>query len=142
MEGLGKMNLNLEAHGGLFPLHSHLNHACRPNVSVRHISLDGSTNVLHSPNPSRITAIATSPIPAGVELVVSYVDPSLDLGSRRRELRAWDFGVCRCGRCLEEEEKSDSNTKAPEIPGNKPKVEDGNEEAGQLADELRDFLGV
>ncbi|CAE6430884.1 unnamed protein product [Rhizoctonia solani] len=142
MEGLGKMNLNLEAHGGLFPLHSHLNHACRPNVSVRHISLDGSTNILHSPNPSRITAIATSPIPAGVELVVSYVDPSLDLGSRRRELRAWDFGVCRCGRCLEEEEKSDSNTKAPEIPGNKPKVEDGNEEVGQLADELRDFLGV
>ncbi|EUC63033.1 Set5 protein [Rhizoctonia solani AG-3 Rhs1AP] len=143
MEGLGKMNLNLEAHGGLFPLHSHLNHECRPNVSIRHISPDGSANsILHSPNPSRITVIATSPIPAGVELVVSYVDPSLDLRSRRRELRAWDFGVCQCGRCLEEE-KSDSNTKDPEILGSRSKVKVGEEkDAGQLADELRDFLGV
>ncbi|CAE6421376.1 unnamed protein product [Rhizoctonia solani] len=143
MEGLGKMNLNLEAHGGLFPLHSHLNHACRPNVSIRHISSDGSTNsILHSPNPSRITIVATSPIPAGVELVVSYVDPSLDLRSRRRELRAWDFGVCQCGRCLEEE-KADSTTEHPEISDTKAKVEDGDKkDAGDLEDEIRNFLGV
>ncbi|KAJ1300730.1 hypothetical protein OPQ81_002374 [Rhizoctonia solani] len=141
MEGLGKMNLNLEAHGGLFPLHSHLNHACRPNVSVRHISPDGSTNsVLHSPNPSRITVIATSLIPAGAELVVSYVDPSLDLRSRRRELRAWDFGVCRCGRCLDEENTAaGSATEHPGIPANNPNVGDGNTK--DLEDEIRNFLG-
>ncbi|CAE6525569.1 unnamed protein product [Rhizoctonia solani] len=143
MEGLGKMNLNLEAHGGLFPLHSHLNHACRPNVSIRHISPDGSTNsILHSPNPSRITVITTSPISAGVELVVSYVDPSLDLRSRRRELRAWDFGVCRCERCLEEG-KSDPTIEHPDILESGAKVGDGDKQAGgRLEDELRDFLGV
>ncbi|KDN43157.1 hypothetical protein RSAG8_06310, partial [Rhizoctonia solani AG-8 WAC10335] len=143
MEGLGKMSLNLEAHGGLFPLHSHLNHACRPNVSIRHISPDGSTNsILHSPNPSRITVIAASLIPAGVELVVSYVDPSLDLRSRRRELRAWDFGICQCGRCLEEE-NSNSNTEHPEISGNRTKIGGGDErDVGQLEDELRGFLSV
>ncbi|KAH7333592.1 hypothetical protein B0J17DRAFT_676011 [Rhizoctonia solani] len=143
MEGLGKMNLNLEAHGGLFPLHSHLNHACRPNISIRHISPDGSTNsILHSPNPSRITVIATSPIPAGVELVVSYVDPSLDLHSRRRELRAWDFGVCLCKRCLEEE-KPGSTPEHPKVPSNKEKVGDKDkQDAGGLEDEIRNFLGV
>ncbi|KAG8710497.1 SET domain-containing protein 5 [Ceratobasidium sp. 423] len=114
-----------------------------PNVSIRHISPDGSTNsILRSPNPSRITVIATSPIPAGVELVVSYVDPGLDLRSRRRELRAWDFGVCRCGRCLEEE-KVDSTTERLEIPDTKTKVGNGNKkDAGDLEDEIRNFLGV
>ncbi|CAE6468896.1 unnamed protein product [Rhizoctonia solani] len=143
MEGLGKMNLNLEAHGGLFPLHSHLNHACRPNISIRHISPDGSTNsILHSPNPSRITVIATSPIPAGVELVVSYVDPSLDFRSRRRELRAWDFGVCLCERCLEEE-KAGSPPEDPEVSRNEEKVGDRDKQnAGGLEDEIRNFLGV
>ncbi|GAB1525444.1 hypothetical protein RhiTH_008607 [Rhizoctonia solani] len=141
MEGLGKMNLNLESHGGLFPLHSHLNHACRPNVSIRHISSDGSTtSILHSPNPSRITAIATSRIPAGEELVVSYVDPSLGLQARRRELRAWDFGVCKCERCLEEE-KVDSER--PESHDSKAKVgDDGGKGPKDLEDEIRNFLGV
>ncbi|CAE6398506.1 unnamed protein product [Rhizoctonia solani] len=141
MEGLGKMNLNLESHGGLFPLHSHLNHACRPNVSIRHISPDGSTtSILHSPNPSRITVIATSPIPAGDELVVSYVDPSLDLRARRRELRAWDFGVCECTRCLEED-KADPERVA--IPDGKLNVgDDGRKDPVDLEDEIRNFLGV
>ncbi|ELU38533.1 SET domain-containing protein [Rhizoctonia solani AG-1 IA] len=138
---IGHCCWDLESHGGLFPLHSHLNHACRPNVSIRHISSDGSTtSILHSPNPSRITAIATSRIPAGEELVVSYVDPSLGLQARRRELRAWDFGVCKCERCLEEE-KVDSER--PESHDSKAKVgDDGGKGPKDLEDEIRNFLGV
>ncbi|KAJ7194762.1 hypothetical protein GGX14DRAFT_678455 [Mycena pura] len=37
LPGLGRMSLNLEAHGGLYTLHAHLNHSYAPNVSVRHI---------------------------------------------------------------------------------------------------------
>src|SRR6267154_1036808 len=42
--------IDLEAHGGLYKLHSHMNHSCNPNVSVRH--LDQRTAL------SRITVIA------------------------------------------------------------------------------------
>ena len=48
---------DLEGHGGLYILHSHLNHSCTPNVSVRH--LHRSTNL------SRISLIAKRDIAAG-----------------------------------------------------------------------------
>jgi len=85
---------DLEAHGGLYTLHSHLNHSCAPNISVRH--LDKGTAL------ARLTLVAKRNIAAGEELVVTYVDPAAGVRKRRAELKAWGFGVCRCVRCVEE----------------------------------------
>jgi hypothetical protein len=85
---------DLEAHGGLYTLHSHLNHSCIPNISVRH--LDQRTTL------SRITNIAKRDIAVGEELVITYVDPSLGVRERRSQLGAWGFGQCDCERCVEE----------------------------------------
>ncbi|PFH45727.1 hypothetical protein AMATHDRAFT_158045 [Amanita thiersii Skay4041] len=92
LRSLGKMNLNLEAHGGLYTLHSHLNHHCEPNLSVRHLD---QRNAL-----ARITVLAKRDIRMGEELFVSYVDPSMSLRARRAGLEAWGFGECRCSRCV------------------------------------------
>jgi hypothetical protein len=94
LRGLGRMSLNIESHGGLYTLHSHINHSCTPNVSVRH--LEQRTAL------SRITLVARTIIPAGEELFVSYVDPDAGVKERRRELLGWGFGECRCKRCVEE----------------------------------------
>ncbi|KAI8996255.1 SET domain-containing protein [Trametes punicea] len=95
LRGLGRMSLNLEAHGGLYVLHSHLNHSCAPNVSVRH--LDQRTAL------SRITVLARRDIGPGEELTITYVNPELPLEQRRRQLMEWGFGKCMCERCVSEE---------------------------------------
>lgn len=105
--------------GGLFILHSHINHSCAPNVSIRH---------LNPANLQRITVIAKRATAPGEELLVSYVDPSSDVWTRRRKLKDWGFGVCNCERCVEEAK-------------NAPEGETGGEKV-QLEDELRGFLGV
>jgi hypothetical protein len=89
--------IDLEAHGGLYTLHSHLNHNCRPNVSVRHLDQRASL--------SRIAIVAKRDIAVGEELLVTYVDPSLGVGRRRLQLGAWGFGECVCERCMEEEKE-------------------------------------
>ena len=94
---------DLEAHGGLYTLHSHLNHNCRPNVSVRH--LDQRTTL------SRITIVAKRDIAAGEELLVTYVDPSLGVRRRGLQLGAWGFGECGCERCIEEEKELEESSK-------------------------------
>ncbi|KAG6812905.1 hypothetical protein H0H92_015457 [Tricholoma furcatifolium] len=119
LRGLGRMNLNMESHGGLYTLHSHLNHSCTPNVSVRH--MDQRTAL------SRITVIAKRSIVAGEELFITYVNPALDVWRRRQELQAWGFGECTCVRCLQEAKHT------------KP-AEDGNMD--DLASELKASLGV
>jgi len=88
----------MEAHGGIYTLHSHLNHSCDPNVSIRH--LDRYTAL------SRITVLTKRTIKAGEELVITYVNPKMGYKARREELRAWGFGRCRCERCMEEERMS------------------------------------
>ena len=89
--------VDLEGHGGLYTLHSHLNHSCGPNVSVRH--LDQRTAL------ARITVLAKTDVKAGQELLVTYVNPELSLQPRRAALEAWGFGECRCERCVEDETK-------------------------------------
>ncbi|KAG8718588.1 SET domain-containing protein 5 [Ceratobasidium sp. 394] len=140
LEGLGKMSLNLESHGGLFPLHSHLNHSCAPNLSVRHIPTDPSAP-LHSPNPSRITLITATPIKKDDEILVSYVDPNQDLRARRRALRDWDFGICKCGRCLGEEKDTKPGNVDESLAGVKG-AKNESQDTGDLEDEIRGFLGV
>jgi hypothetical protein len=87
--------IDLEAHGGLYTLHSHLNHSCTPNVSARHFDQRSSL--------SRLTLIAKSPIKKGEELCISYVNPESGVRWRQRELEPWGFGRCRCARCEREE---------------------------------------
>ncbi|KAF7305950.1 Set-like protein [Mycena chlorophos] len=91
--GLGRMSLNLEAHGGLYTLHAHLNHSCNPNVSIRHLDQRKAL--------SRITVKALADIPVGSELLITYVNPQHGFARRREELDEWGF-VCRCERCVEE----------------------------------------
>jgi SET domain-containing protein len=88
--------IDLEAHGGLYVLHSHINHSCAPNLSIRH--LDQRTTL------SRITVIARRDIEAGEELFISYVNPELPLERRRQQLMEWGFGKCTCSRCVTEEQ--------------------------------------
>ncbi|EPQ55921.1 SET domain-containing protein [Gloeophyllum trabeum ATCC 11539] len=120
LRGLGRMNLNQETHGGIYVLHSHLNHSCRPNISVRH--LDQRTAL------SRITVLAKAPIEPGEELVVSYVDPEMSVKERRRQLQQWGFGACGCEKCVEEEKGLPGDEKGDELDG--------------LASELKAGFGV
>lgn len=126
---LGKMTLNLEGHGGLYTLHSHLNHSCRPNVSVRH--LDQRTAL------ARITVLAKADVKAGQELVVTYVDPEMGLKARRGALEAWGFGECRCERCLEEEAMLSKTSKA--MDGIKKDMESVKKELKDMKDEMEDL---
>ncbi|KAF8440011.1 hypothetical protein L210DRAFT_3645933 [Boletus edulis BED1] len=118
LRGLGRMSLNLEAHGGLYTLHSHLNHACMPNISVRHFDRHDAL--------SRITVVARAEIEPGEELLITYVDPRSNYKERRKRLLEWGFGPCRCERCLVEEREAKTST----------------EESDELADELRAGLGL
>ncbi|KAG0706186.1 hypothetical protein DFH29DRAFT_996092 [Suillus ampliporus] len=121
LRGLGRMSLNLEAHGGLYRLHSHLNHCCTPNVSIRHV--DQRTAL------SRITVIAKEDFEVGQELLITYTNPQSNLRDRRRRLSEWGFGPCQCDRCVAEEKvwkDSDGNT----------------QDTDDLADQLKAGLGV
>ncbi|KAI0092344.1 SET domain-containing protein [Irpex rosettiformis] len=95
LRGLGRMNLNLESHGGLYVLHSHVNHSCAPNVSVRHLDQRSAL--------SKITMVALRDIEPGEELFITYTNPKLPLETRRQHLLEWGFGTCHCPRCQVEE---------------------------------------
>lgn len=99
---------DLEAHGGLYVLHSHINHSCDPNISIRH--LDQRTAL------SRITVLARRDIQPGEELYISYVNPGLPLESRRQQLLEWGFGHCKCDRCLAEEKDPDRQVAQTAVP--------------------------
>jgi hypothetical protein len=113
--------VDLEAHGGLYTLHSHLNHACTPNVSIRHF--DQHTAL------SRITVVARAAMEPGDELLITYVDPLSNYRERRRRLLEWGFGPCPCDRCLVEGREAKAS--GPDT-----------EEADELADQLRAGLGL
>ena len=112
---------DLEAHGGLYVLHSHLNHSCDPNISVRH--LDQRTAL------SRITVIARREIKPGEELFITYVNPGLPLKPRQKQLMEWGFGICNCARCMTEEQDP-----TREVPTNSV--------SNDLEQELKAGLGV
>lgn len=97
---LGRANLNSEAQGGMYLVHSHLNHSCAPNVAVR-----------HPPSPrsgvrqaTKVAAVATRSIVAGEELFITYQHPDTPVLRRRMLLwREYMFGPCACERCVAEE---------------------------------------
>ena len=116
--------LDLEAHGGLYTLHSHLNHSCSPNCSVLH---NEKRTAL-----SKISVIAKRAIAPGEELTVTYVNPELLYRKRQDELQAWGFGSCKCDRCVAEEK----TLKPEEV------VVDGQPDMHDLERELKAGLGV
>jgi len=118
--GLGKMSLNLESFGGVYALHSHLNHSCSPNTSVRH--LDPSIT-------PRISLVAKRVIDPGEELLIAYVDPTKGVKARNRALKEWGFGLCQCTKCVEE--RAAGGDEDEDVV-----------QSDDLATELRDFLGV
>ncbi|TCD61798.1 SET domain-containing protein 5 [Steccherinum ochraceum] len=130
LRNLGRMSLNLEAHGGLYVLHSHINHTCDPNVSVRHFDQRSAL--------SRITVVAKKDIDVGEELFITYVNPEQSRVERQRQLDEWGFGVCRCARCnadREEEAKLLKEGKAPVKESGDGQVD------ADLANELKAGLG-
>ncbi|KAK0506027.1 hypothetical protein EDD18DRAFT_1342366 [Armillaria luteobubalina] len=125
LRGLGRMSLNLESHGGLYLLHSHLNHSCDPNLSIRHLHQSSAL--------ARISVIARRAILPDEELTITYVDPSLGVTQRRQALGEWGFGDCTCSRCDREAVGTD---KLQEIKG------DDNLDLKDLERELKEGLGL
>ena len=94
---LGRANINMEKFGGLYSLHSFLNHSCAPNVQIRHVPARGILASMH------VAALALRPIKAGDELLISYIDPDTRLGRRQLLLyRDYCFGPCTCSKCAAE----------------------------------------
>lgn len=91
---------DLESHGGLYILHSHMNHSCEPNVSVRHLHQREAL--------ARITVLTRREILPGEELTITYVDPEMSYLERRRALGEWGF-VCNCARCEKEAKEVDTS---------------------------------
>ncbi|PVF96799.1 hypothetical protein CPB86DRAFT_708398 [Serendipita vermifera] len=108
MLNVGRINLNRESYGGLYFLHSHINHSCRPNAAIRHLDLPGRVT---NPSPTRLTVLTLRTIKGGEEVTVSYIDPTLSLKERRRELRQWGIMCCTCERCVEEEKTAGEEEK-------------------------------
>ncbi|SPO32420.1 probable Potential protein lysine methyltransferase SET5 [Ustilago trichophora] len=94
---LGRANINMEKFGGLYSLHSFLNHSCSPNVQIRHVPSRGILSSMH------VAALALRPIAKDEELVISYIDPNTRLGRRQLLLyRDYCFGPCICDKCKDE----------------------------------------
>jgi len=92
LEGLGMVNIN-NIRGCLFEVHANLNHNCEPNVVV---DFKGTSKA------DGISVYARKDIPAGQELVTSYVNTTWGLDQRQYELRVnWGFN-CACARCKRE----------------------------------------
>ncbi|SPO36839.1 related to Potential protein lysine methyltransferase SET5 [Pseudozyma flocculosa] len=152
---LGRSNVNMESHGGLYLLHSFLNHDCRPNIKIRHVPVRGRYASM------KIAAVTSRKIKKGEELTISYVDPATVVRRRRMVLwRDYCFGPCACARCAEEvmelnederreSEKPEETTRKEEEELKKKQVHAVNGPGGKsddkdlsgLEDELRDTLG-
>lgn len=79
---------------GLYPMQATLNHSCSPNVTLLKETVDEEAD-------GRVVARTTADVAQGEELCNSYVDISLPLRRRRRELREYGFD-CTCERCVRE----------------------------------------
>ena len=79
---------------GLFPLQATLNHNCEPNVTL--VKEEGEEE-----RDGRVVARLTRDVAEGEELCNAYVDISLPVRRRRRELREYGF-ECMCERCVRE----------------------------------------
>jgi hypothetical protein len=88
---------------GLFPLQATMNHTCEPNVSL--LKEEGEEE-----RDGRVVARLSRDVAQGEELCNAYVDVSLPLRRRRRELREYGF-ECMCARCIREEAEKKKSSK-------------------------------
>lgn len=107
MKALGRVNLNMEAQGGVYCVHSHLNHSCEPNLKATHPPSKRGFR-----QATKIALVATEDIAEGTELLITYQDPSQSV--QRRNLLLWRehiFGPCQCPRCARELAQLDADEK-------------------------------
>ncbi|WFC97241.1 hypothetical protein MBRA1_003907 [Malassezia brasiliensis] len=139
---LGRANINMESHGGMYLVHAYLNHDCDPNVRIRHVPSRGGVRAA-----TRISAEALRPIREGDELVISYVDPALPTERRRLLLwRDYCFGPCACARCRADAPHTDTAAFDAEAASKRAadartQPADAPDAAAELEHELRASLG-
>ncbi len=97
--------------GAVYELASRVNHACFPNVA-RFDNFDGvsgsSSHEFHVPSrdgpnppgPTELRLVAIDKIPAGCEVLMSYLPVSEPCARRRRRLRNTFGFECGCERCV------------------------------------------
>ena len=78
-----------------FRVISNINHSCVPNVTLLKEAESAEER------DGRVVARTTRDVAEGEELCNAYVDVSLPLRRRRRELREYGF-ECDCPRCVQE----------------------------------------
>ena len=97
--------------GAVYELASRVNHACFPNVA-RFDNFDGvlgspshefhvpSRDGPNPPGPTELRLVAIDKIPAGCEVLMSYLPVSEPCARRRRRLRNTFGFECECERCV------------------------------------------
>lgn len=88
----------------LYSLICCMNHSCRPNCVVRYPGRRSSHQGVEA-DPLVAQVSLLEDVEAGEELTQSYVDKNMDLLERRSALEDYGF-VCRCVRCVEEEQET------------------------------------
>ena len=105
----GMFNTN-NLNGGLYLLHSHLNHSCQPNAKA--VDVRGRLAELncifptYSPSRDKMDSnkivVVQEEIHEGEEITISYINPDWPGAIRRQTLKR-DYGFdCRCKRCQAE----------------------------------------
>lgn len=80
---------------GLFPLHSHINHSCSPNVVSS-----------YNPTIDRLTVHTARDIKAGDEVLNEYTNGTFRKKiDRQARMEFWGF-VCQCKACTNPEEEA------------------------------------
>ncbi|KAG1407820.1 hypothetical protein G6F60_001910 [Rhizopus arrhizus] len=94
---MGKFNINNQ-NGGMYLVHSHINHNCYPNVSIDY------------PNPKsqyKIAVRAVRDIKQGEQLFETYVNPRWNKETRQTYLDKSYLFNCKCERCEKDLELTD-----------------------------------
>lgn len=90
---LGKFNINNQ-NGGMYLVHSHINHNCHPNVSIDHPTR-------HSQYTIAVRAIRD--IQKDEQLCETYVNPRWNKETRQTYLDKSYLFNCQCQRCVNDE---------------------------------------
>jgi len=84
---------------GLYQNHHFLNHSCFPNaMNGVPTEMKDKMRIINA----KATVWATVPIPKGQEICISYINQSIPVVERRKELKDSFQFDCECSRCLEE----------------------------------------